>query len=181
MHREDRTFKDAEDIERHIIKQMGGLAKTFGLGELVGLIAGTLMLHKDEPVSLDQLVRVTQYSKSTISVTMRNFLQWGLFETIKLEGDRRKYYILRGSFSKILLRTINSIVEYEAKPMIKMIDNYLPLLADMSKEARTKKDEKKANDLIVKLKAIKSEYQEMIDFIDFLNKCAKRFFSEKSK
>jgi DNA-binding transcriptional regulator GbsR (MarR family) len=79
-------------LKRHIIDACVKAANIKGLGDAVGVLRGTLFLE-DEPISMDQLVEETGYSKSTVSSNMGLLESLGMARRIVTPGDKRYRYI----------------------------------------------------------------------------------------
>ena len=83
--------------ERHILRRymvdacVKG-ANSCGCCDAVGVLRGTLFLA-DEPLSMDQLVEETGYSKSTVSSNMSTLERQGLVKRVIIQGDKRYHYI----------------------------------------------------------------------------------------
>ncbi len=168
-------IRKSSDIERDIVQHIGMLTKNLGIGELVGLLLGTLLLHKDEPVSLEYLTEVSRYSKSSVSMTMKTLSGLGLFDTVKIEGDRRRYYMIKGKFRDILLKYMLEIIEIEIRPMLNLLNEHIPELERLSHHASTKREQEKARNLLDKVKQIRDEYEDLLHFILYLSECAENF------
>jgi DNA-binding transcriptional regulator GbsR (MarR family) len=88
------TSKDVpstEDIRRTIINAFIQWARIRGYSDSIGLLRGLAVLAK-EPVSLDELVRETGYSKSTVSSNMNLLESLSLVKRIVMPGDKRHLY-----------------------------------------------------------------------------------------
>jgi HTH-type transcriptional regulator, glycine betaine synthesis regulator len=86
----NRDKKDA--LKRHIVDACVKAANSKGYGDAVGVLRGTLFLE-DEPMSMDQLVEETGYSKSTVSSNMSLLENQGVARRIVTPGDKRYHYI----------------------------------------------------------------------------------------
>lgn len=82
---------DREIIERHIIDACIKAAKAKGFSDASGVLRGTLFFAL-EPISMDQLVEETGYSKSTVSANMSLLENLGMAKRIVIPGDKRYYY-----------------------------------------------------------------------------------------
>jgi DNA-binding transcriptional regulator GbsR (MarR family) len=82
---------DCEAAKRHIIDACVQCAKIKGYNDACGVLRGTLFLA-DQPMSLDDLVERTGYSKSTISVNMNLLENLGLAKRVVVPGDKRSRY-----------------------------------------------------------------------------------------
>ncbi len=172
--------QSVEEIEREIIQRIGSLSKSIGLGELTGLLAGTLVLHMGEPVSLEFLTETTRYSKSSVSTLMRTLMGFGFFDSVKIEGDRRRYYMFKDSFIDVFLQAMEAIVNYEIKPMLTLLDEYIPTLEELAKSASVKAERERASKLLQRVLKVKKEYESFFKFLMYLDECAQNY-PEKSK
>jgi DNA-binding transcriptional regulator GbsR (MarR family) len=80
-----------ENIRRHIINAFIQWARIRGYSDSTGFLRGLAVLAK-EPVSLDELVRETGYSKSTVSSNMNLLENLSLVKRIVVPGDKRHLY-----------------------------------------------------------------------------------------
>lgn len=85
--------RDEKDILKiHMIDAFVKVANSCGCSDAVGVLRGTLFLA-DRPVSMDELVEKTGYSKSTVSANMSTLERQGLAKRVIVPGDKRYYYI----------------------------------------------------------------------------------------
>jgi DNA-binding transcriptional regulator GbsR (MarR family) len=80
-----------EAAKRHIIDACVQSAKIKGYSDACGVLRGTLFLS-DRPLSLDDLVERTGYSKSTVSVNMNLLENLGLAKRVIIPRDKRSRY-----------------------------------------------------------------------------------------
>ncbi len=80
------------DMRRHIVGACIQWARIRGYSDSAGLLRGLILLAR-EPVSLDEMVQETGYSKSTISLTMNLLEELGLVRRIVIPGDKRHQYL----------------------------------------------------------------------------------------
>ena len=79
------------DIRRHIINACIQWARIKGYSDSAGYLRGLAISAKD-PVSLDELVQDTGYSKSTVSLNMNQLEDLGLVKRVVIPGDKRHLY-----------------------------------------------------------------------------------------
>lgn len=79
-------------MRRHIIDACVKVANSCGCSDAVGVLRGTLFLAEG-PVSMDELVEETGYSKSTVSTNMSTLERQGLAKRVIIPGDKRYYYL----------------------------------------------------------------------------------------
>ncbi len=100
-------------LKRHMIDACVKAANNKGCCDAVGVLRGTLFLET-EPMSLDQLVEETGYSKSTVSSNMNLLETIGLARRVVIPGDKRYHYVLvtdPDSLRKSLLTHIKSEIQ----------------------------------------------------------------------
>ena len=79
-------------LKRHMIDACVKVANSRGCCDAVGVLQGTLFLT-DAPLSMDQLVEETGYSKSTVSINMGILERMGLVKREVIPGDKRYHYV----------------------------------------------------------------------------------------
>jgi len=77
-----------EAAKRCMIKASVQVANMLGQSDTVGTIIGSLFLA-DCPISLDELVDATGYSKSAVSTTMTHLENRGFVRRIRRPGDKK--------------------------------------------------------------------------------------------
>ncbi|MFB3766594.1 MAG: GbsR/MarR family transcriptional regulator [Methanotrichaceae archaeon] len=83
---------DREELKKHIVDACIKVANAKGLSDAAGVLRGTIFLAL-EPMSMDQLVEETGYSKSTVSANMSLLENLGMVKRIVVPGDKRYYYV----------------------------------------------------------------------------------------
>lgn len=79
-------------LKRHIVDACVKGANSRGCCDAMGVLHGTLFLA-GEPLSMDQLVEETGYSKSTVSINMSILERQGLAKRVIIPGDKRYHYL----------------------------------------------------------------------------------------
>ncbi|MCX6669617.1 MAG: hypothetical protein NTV25_07410 [Methanothrix sp.] len=79
-------------LKRYIIDACVKAANNKGYSDAVGVLRGTLFLV-EKPMSMDQLVEETGYSKSTVSSNMGLLENLGLARRLVTPGDKRYHYV----------------------------------------------------------------------------------------
>ena len=85
-----------EAAKRCMIDASIQMAKMLGHSDAAGALMGSLFLA-DGPLSMDELVEVTGYSKSTVSTNMTLLENQGIVRRIRKPGDKRNYYVVMQS------------------------------------------------------------------------------------
>ncbi len=84
--------EEKDILKMHMVDAFVKVANSYGYCDAVGVLRGTLFLA-DRPVSMDELVEETGYSKSTVSANMNTLERRGLAKRVVVPGDKRYYYI----------------------------------------------------------------------------------------
>ena len=144
---------------RHIIDACVQSAKIKGYSDACGVLRGTLFLA-DQPMSLDDLVERTGYSKSTVSVNMNLLENLGIVKRVVVPGDKRSRYATisdPNSMKAILLSNI--------KKEIRLILDALDL---------TERDLLNCNDhgenIQAKIAAMKHFYEQIDELLGLIGK-----------
>ncbi len=81
-----------EAAKRCMIDASIKMAKMLGHSDAAGALIGSLFLAEG-PLSMDELVEVTGYSKSTVSTNMTLLENQGIVRRMRKPGDKRNYYV----------------------------------------------------------------------------------------
>lgn len=84
--------EEREILKRHMVDACVKVANSSGCSDAVGVLRGALILAEG-PVSMDELVEETGYSKSTVSANMSTLERHGLAKRVIVPGDKRYYYL----------------------------------------------------------------------------------------
>lgn len=81
-----------EAVRGYVVDASIQVANLHGLSDACGVLRGSLLLSID-PVSMDDLVSMTGYSKSTISSSMSLLENFGIVKRVVKPGDKRYHYL----------------------------------------------------------------------------------------
>jgi len=79
-------------LKRYMVDACVKVANSYGCCDAVGVLRGTLFLA-ERPISMDELVEETGYSKSTVSSNISTLERQGLVKRVIIPGDKRYHYI----------------------------------------------------------------------------------------
>jgi DNA-binding transcriptional regulator GbsR (MarR family) len=82
-----------EAAKRCMIDASIKMANMLGHSDAAGALMGSLFLAAG-PLSMDELVEMTGYSKSTVSTNMAFLENKGIVRRMRKPGDKRNYYIV---------------------------------------------------------------------------------------
>ncbi len=76
---------------QQFVESIGLYFEQFGLARIGGRILALLMIA-ERPLSLDDMARLLQVSRASVSTNMRLTTSIGMAEQVSFPGDRRDYY-----------------------------------------------------------------------------------------
>ncbi len=135
MDNEDRIGSPSnQDIGEHILNACIQWARMKGYSDSIGFLRGLTVLARD-PVSLDELVLQTGYSKSTISSNMNLLESQGLVKRIVIPGEKRHIYAPIIDPAAIMINMLD-IIEKEIVLFCEALDRTEKDLASGNAEAK---------------------------------------------
>lgn len=165
-----KEVSSTEAIRRPIINAFIQWARIRGYSDSIGLLRGLAVLAK-EPVSLDELVKETGYSKSTVSSNMNLLERLSLVKRIVMPGDKRHRYVPI---------TDPEIIKTN---MIDAINKEIRLFSDALD--RTEKDLKaggsEARYLLERIATLRQSYEQGRKTIDYLRRQSMNEIHDKSE
>lgn len=78
-------------LQQEIVEEFGSIYESYGFKRLQGMIVG-LLLTRDDPASLDDIVELLGHSKGPISVATRRLADIGVIRQVNGPINRRNYY-----------------------------------------------------------------------------------------
>ncbi len=111
-----------DELKHEFVNRFGDAYKDFGLPILMGRIVG-LLLHSEEPMSLDTMTAELHVSKGPVSQLLRRLRDHNLVKRIWVGGDRKDYYqvvdhVFLQAFinqAELLKRNLTLAKEFERK------------------------------------------------------------------
>ncbi|MCX6985631.1 MAG: hypothetical protein NT118_12920 [Lentisphaerae bacterium] len=85
------TLTGTEKAKRHLIDASGRVSQDLGLGRIIGQVMASLYF-REEPSSLDDIVKDLNLSKAAVSIATRQLDKIGLIKEVWIKGDRKTYY-----------------------------------------------------------------------------------------
>jgi DNA-binding transcriptional regulator GbsR (MarR family) len=116
----------------HFIEKLGTFYQSLGLPHISGKIMG-LLLILDVPFSPEDIARLLQVSRSSVSTNIKLLSLYGFLEEFRIPGVRRKYFLFSKNawenslkvkimtytpFQEILLEGISSMKKANRSPLL---------------------------------------------------------------
>jgi HTH-type transcriptional regulator, glycine betaine synthesis regulator len=157
-----------KDITKHIIDACIQWARIKGYRDSTGILRGLTVVAK-EPISLDELVLETGYSKSTVSSNMNILENLRLVRRIVMPGDKRHLYAPLTDPKTIRSNMLDAI-DKEIRLFIVALDRTESAILSGGVEARF---------LLKRIVSLKQSYEQVKKIIDFLRNQSLNEIQEK--
>lgn len=130
----NREFQISSELSS-FINGLGQWYESMGVSRIAGQICG-LLLVAEEPVSPEDISRILNVSRSSVSTNLKMLKMVGLLEYRRISGDRKEYIL----FSDFALENSLRIKIESYSPFEKMLDESIGFLKKGSKADRRMKD-----------------------------------------
>ncbi|RFC64194.1 GbsR/MarR family transcriptional regulator [Fulvimarina endophytica] len=108
-------------MQDHLIREFmlhfGEMGSRWGINRTVGQIYAVLFLS-EAPLCADDLVTVTGFSRSNVSMGLKELQGWNLVSIRRIEGDRRDYFATPEDMWKIVRTLIAERKKREIDPTL---------------------------------------------------------------
>src|SRR3954471_4082791 len=116
---DERSVDQARAI---FIEGMGAASATSGvLSQLQGRIFAVLFLQ-ETPLSLDDIAKALQLSKSNISINIRGLVEWHLVRRVSVPNSRRDHYEAASDFWRVMQEIMERRFRWNIRQVIAACD-----------------------------------------------------------
>lgn len=143
--------KEEEAIEKKVIDTFAGVAGSLGYSDLHGKILAALLIAQ-EAISLQELAQKTNYSLSTISLSIDLLEVLGVIKKIKKGADRKVYVLLNADLLDCLKKAV----------IAKLDTSINTSLSDLQQEKQKTRNKK----LLRTISILEKEIKRLRAFID---------------
>ncbi|MFP4045717.1 MAG: hypothetical protein ACLFS3_01520 [Candidatus Aenigmatarchaeota archaeon] len=149
-----------QQIKEDIYSAFSNTASAIGYDEVHGRIIAALIMNEN-PLSLQELADETNYSSSSISLSLDLLEVFGIIRKVKKQSDRKLYIeldgdLLEGLKQAIIIRMEKSIVE-----TLDHFENYEEMLEDM--------DSKEGDKIMDGLENLKKQIERLEGYVEKLS------------
>jgi len=106
------------------ILHFGEMGSRWGINRTVGQMYALLVLSKD-PLCADDITETLGFSRSNVSMGIKELLSWELIRLQHLQGDRREFYSAPGDVWDIAKTLIEQRRKREIDPTLSTLRNLL--------------------------------------------------------
>lgn len=142
------------------ILHFGEMGSRWGINRTVGQMYALLVLHK-EPLCADDIADALKFSRSNVSMGLKELLSWELVKLQHLPGDRREFYSAPGDVWDIAKTLIEQRRKREIDPTLSTLRNLLIETPANTEEEYAQQRMRDMHDLIEMLTLWTSEIQRL--------------------
>lgn len=116
--------KNLTPMIQSCILHFGEMGSRWGINRTVGQMYALLVLSKD-PLCADDITETLGFSRSNVSMGIKELLSWELIKLQHLPGDRREFYSAPGDVWDIAKTLIEQRRKREIDPTLSTLRNLL--------------------------------------------------------
>ncbi len=107
-------------LQQDFILHLGEMGSRWGINRTVGQIYALLFVS-EEPLNADQIVDALQFSRSNVSMGLKELQSWRLVRSQHLPNDRREYFSAPDDIWEIFRVLIEERRKREIDPTLSML------------------------------------------------------------
>ena len=142
------------------ILHFGEMGSRWGINRTVGQMYALLVLNK-EPLCADDISETLGFSRSNVSMGIKELLSWELIKLQHLQGDRREFYSAPGDVWDIAKTLIEQRRKREIDPTLSTLRNLLIETPANQEEEYAQQRMREMHELIEMLTLWTSEIQRL--------------------
>ncbi|SIP97869.1 GbsR/MarR family transcriptional regulator [Pseudacidovorax sp. RU35E] len=138
------------DMHRLFVEHFGEMGSRWGINRTVGQIHALLFLS-ERPLNAEEISEALGFSRSNVSMGLKELQAWRLTQLRQLPGDRREYFEARGSVWEIFRVLVEERRRREIEPTLSMLRNALMQDAATEEERHAQQRMREMHDLVERL------------------------------
>jgi len=142
------------------VMHFGEMGSRWGINRTVGQIYALLVLS-ETPLSADDIVEQLLFSRSNVSMGLKELQSWELIESRHIQGDRKEYYNAPDDIWRIAKILLEQRRKREIDPTLSTLRDLLLTKTNDSKELFAQKRMQEMHDMIDMLTQWTIEIQHM--------------------
>lgn len=115
------------------IRRWGEMAANWGISRTMAEIHALLFVSTD-PLCADDLMAELQVSRGSVSMNLRELLNWGLIHRVHERGDRKDYYVGESDVWQMFEIITRERRRREIEPLIETIEKCRTMLQEAPKD-----------------------------------------------
>lgn len=126
----DRVYLNSRAL---FIRRWGEMAANWGISRTMAEIHALLFVSTD-PLCADDLMAELQVSRGSVSMNLRELLNWGLIHRVHERGDRKDYYVGESDVWRMFEIITRERRRREIEPLVATIEKCRTMLKEAPKD-----------------------------------------------
>ena len=127
-------MQNVSPLQQSLILHFGEMGSRWGMNRTVGQIYALLVFTED-PLNAEQIAQSLEFSRSNVSIGLKELQAWELISLQHLPGDRRDYFSVPDDIWEIARTLVMQKRRRELDPTLTLMRN--KLMEDSEQEAYT--------------------------------------------
>lgn len=140
-------MQNLSPIAQKFISHFGEMGSRWGINRTVGQIYALLYLT-EEPLVAEQIADLLGFSRSNVSIGLKELQSWRLVKMNHKQGDRREHFSSLGDVWEIFRTVVAERHRREIQPTASVLRDALLEKASSPAEAHAQEQIRKMNDLL---------------------------------
>ncbi|MET3513179.1 DNA-binding transcriptional regulator GbsR (MarR family) [Pseudacidovorax sp. 1753] len=141
---------DLPELHRQFVDHFGEMGSRWGINRTVGQIYALLFLSQ-RPLNAEEISETLSFSRSNVSMGLKELQAWRLVQLRHLAGDRREYFETPGEVWDIFRVLAEERRRREIEPTLSMLRNALLQEPATEEERHAQQRMREMHDLIDRL------------------------------
>lgn len=137
-------------LNRQFVAHFGEMGSRWGINRTVGQIYALIFLS-DKPVNADEIAELLEFSRSNVSMGLKELQAWRLVHLRHLPGDRREYFEAPQDVWEIFRVLVEERRRREIEPTLSMLRSALLETPGSDQERHAQQRMREMHDLIDRL------------------------------
>lgn len=146
------------EARHQLINTWGQLSTQWGISRTMGQIHALLMISPD-PLTMDQIIEQLTISRGSVSMSVRNLVEWGIVHRTFLPGDRKEYFASEKDVWKMALQIARERKRRELDPVI----NSMQHLQQIDIESASAREVEELNKMTAQILDVAMQVDKMLD------------------
>ncbi len=147
-------------LVQNFVLHFGEMGSRWGINRTVGQIYALLYLS-ESPLNAEDIAESLGFSRSNVSMGLKELDSWQLIRTQHLPGDRRDYFTTPDDIWEIVRTLVEQRRQREIEPTLSMLRNVILKSPSSKEEKHAQEKMREMHDLIEMLTAWYTDMQHM--------------------
>jgi len=150
------TIQLSPPVEKFIV-HWGEMGERWGVNRTVAQIHALLYIAP-EPLNAEQVSQTLSLARSTVSVGLRELLNWGIIRAVHKLGDRTDYYETIADIWEMFRLIIDRRIQNELDPTVSVLHEVVDQLNESDQDTRS---QRKLSELLAVLDTASDIYADL--------------------